>query len=104
VTRLYHIKEPIYEKKNIPEDKSQYMKCLNEDEFMSINPKFSDDFSKLLYIGTKEKFISHTGNFQLKYLSWPITSDSWSSTLVIDKVKEYPSCADVDFAGIYGYN
>lgn len=79
------------------------MKCLNSEEFMAINPKFSDDFSKLLYIGTKDKFISHTGNFQLKYLSWPITSESQSSNLVIDKVKAYPKKED-DFAGIFGYN
>ena len=70
-TKLYYLREPVFDKKQLPEDTSQYMQCLNGEEFMAINPKFSEDFSKLLYFGAKDKFISHTGNFQLRYLSWP---------------------------------
>ncbi len=101
-TKLYYIREPVFDKKKLPTE-GLYMKCLNPLEFMSINPKFSDDFSKLLYIGTKDKFISHTGNFQLRYLSWPITSDEQESTLVVDKWQAYPKQEDT-FAGIFGYN
>ena len=70
--------------------KSTYLKCLNPKEFLSINPKFSEDFSKLLFIGVKESFISHTTNFQLSYLNWPPV-EGIESTLVIDKFKRYPN-------------
>jgi hypothetical protein len=107
-TKLYYVKEPVYEKKQVQTEESssrQYMQCLSSDEFMSVNPKFSDDFSKLLYIGAKEKFISHTGNFQLRYLSWPIKEGECEhSSLVIDKFARYPSEASDEFAGVFGYN
>jgi hypothetical protein len=86
-TKLYHLKDPVFDKKNLPSE--GYIQCLNPDEFMSIGPKFSHDFSKLLYIGAKDKFISHTGNFQLRYLRWP--SGQGSSELIVDKFPRYPS-------------
>ena len=52
---------------------------------MAVQPKFSDDFSKLVYIGTKDKFLSHSGNYQLRYLRWPPSSPAEQSILVIDK-------------------
>jgi len=36
---------------------------------MAIHPKFSPDFSHLVYIAN-DKFLSHSGNYQLKYLNW----------------------------------
>ena len=73
-TKLHYVREPVSDKKKIPTE-GVYMQCLNPNEFMAFCPKFSDDFTKLIYFGTKEKFISHTGNFQLRYLKWPPTSD-----------------------------
>lgn len=86
-TKLYHIIEPVFDKKLLT---ATYLKCLNPKEFLSINPKFSEDFSKLLFIGVKESFISHTTNFQLSYLNWPPV-EGIESTLVIDKFKRYPN-------------
>jgi len=60
-TKLYHIADPVFDKKKLPAE--SYMRCLNPSEYMAINPKFSDDFSRLIYFGAKDKFISHTGNF-----------------------------------------
>jgi len=85
-TKLYHIRSPVHDSKDLPAE-AGYVTCLNPTEFMSICPKFSDDFSKLLYVGAKETFISHTGNFQLRYLKWPPEAES---VLVVDKVKAYP--------------
>jgi hypothetical protein len=58
-----------------------------------------------MYFGTKDKFISHCGNYQLRYIRWPPTSAEGGveSELVVDKVKAYPSDKD-EFAGIFGYN
>ena len=60
-TKLHYIREPLFDKKKVPAE--GYIQCLNPDEFMSISPKFSEDFSKLMYFGTKDKFISHCGNY-----------------------------------------
>lgn len=100
-TKLYYIAAPIFDKKNLPKEGEEYIKCLNPNEYMSVSPKFSDDFSKLLYFGSKDVFISHSGNFQLRSLKWPITQEE--STLVIDKHHDYPT-EEEEFAGIYGYN
>ncbi len=97
-TKLYHIRNPVSDSKDIPAE--GYIECLNPNEFMAIVPKFSQDYSKLLYIGAKDRFISHTGNFQLRYLEWPQKTDS---VLVVDKVASYPGPED-EFSGIWGYN
>ena len=78
------------------------MSCLTQNEFMSVYPKFSEDYSKLVYISAKEKFLSHTGNYQLRFLRWPPKQEE-ESVLVIDKVKSYPKDTD-EFAGLFGYN
>ena len=100
-TKLYHIREPVFDKKNLPAE-GGYVKCLNPTEFMAVTPKFSDDYSKLLYIGAKEKFISHSGNFEIRYLKWPPTDDV-ESVCVVGRRAGYPTAED-DFAGLYGYN
>ena len=50
-TKLYYIEEPVYDKKDV---KDGYIKCLNPDEYVAFTPKFSQDYSKLLYLGSKE--------------------------------------------------
>ena len=103
-TKLQYVREPVFDKKKIPIE-GVYMQCLNPSEFMAVCPRFSDDFSKLMYFGAKEKFISHCGNYQLRYLKWPPTSENecQDSELVVDKFKAYPTEQD-EFAGIFGYN
>jgi hypothetical protein len=32
-------------------------------EFMAMQPKFSPDFTKLCYIASDDKFLSHSGNY-----------------------------------------
>lgn len=36
-----------------------------------MQPRFSKQFNKLVYIGRNDKFLSHTGVYELKTLSWP---------------------------------
>jgi hypothetical protein len=72
-TKLHYIRDPVFDKKKVPAE-GVYMQCLNPTEFMSVCPRFSDDFSKLLYYGTQERFLSHCGNYQMKYLKWPPAS------------------------------
>ena len=85
-TKLYYIKSPITDKKLLP----AVIECLNPTEFMSVIPKFTEDFSKLMYFASKDKFISHTGNFELRYLHWPPTEGT-ESELVIGKFSRYPN-------------
>ena len=61
-TKLYYIRDPVSDKKKVPAE-GVYMQCLNPSEFMAVCPRFSEDFSKLMYFGTKDKFISHCGNY-----------------------------------------
>jgi len=60
-------------------------------------PQFSPDFSSLIYYGSEEKFKTHTGNYQLYSIGWPITSER---VTVIDHV---PKIVSGEFAGLYGY-
>ena len=69
--QLYHIKDPIFDKKKLPKDdefaSTNYLKQVNpEIEYMAMQPRFSRDFSKLAYVARTEKFISHTTCYELK--------------------------------------
>jgi hypothetical protein len=37
-----------------------------------MQPKFNSDFTKLAFFGSRDKFLSHTTNFELRYLDWPL--------------------------------
>jgi len=62
-TKLYYIREAITDKAKLDTKPENYVSCINPSEFMSVMPKFSRDYSRLLYFGAKEKFISHSGNY-----------------------------------------
>ena len=98
--KVYYIPKPVFDKKEMLVIKDDYMKCMNIGEFMACGPKFSDDYSKLIYVGAEDKFISHTGNYQLRSLRWP-PRDEDESFLVVDKFQDYPKQKD-EFCGIYG--
>ncbi len=93
-TSLYYIEKPVFDKKE--EINDIYFKKLSND-FCQFQPKFNSSFTKLTYFGSEEKFISHTGNYQLKQFDWP----SLEAKILIDTV---PKVNRPDFAGIYGYN
>jgi len=65
------ISEPCTDKKKAPESFSNpnYRVCLNKDEFIGIQPRFSEDYSRLAYIGKDQSFTTHSGCYQLKYLN-----------------------------------
>ena len=71
-TKLYYIRNPVSDKAKLSEGASDYVKCLNPNDFMSVMPKFSKDFSRLMYFSATDKFISHSGYYQLKYFKWPV--------------------------------
>jgi hypothetical protein len=61
-------------------------------------PRFSPCFGKLVYLGSDESFLSHTGNYQLKMIDW-VTKEV---TTVLDYV---PSAhPDIDYAGLFGFH
>jgi hypothetical protein len=53
----------------------------------------------LCYFASENKFLSHSGNYQLKCIDW---ADNKNST-VLDYQLEYPDESN-EFAGLYGYN
>jgi hypothetical protein len=75
-----------------------------ESEYLAMQPKFSKDFSRLAYVGRDEKFLSHSGTYQLKMLEWPSVSEEHKSKseTILDVFKDIPSVED-DFGGLYGY-
>lgn len=66
-----------------------------------MQPKFNQDFTKLAFFGSKQKFLSHSGNYQLSQFAWPIKNVDEPAEILVDLV---PEIKDEDFAGIYGYN
>jgi hypothetical protein len=105
-TSLYYITEPVTDKKKVDKESKTYMRRVNpEAEYLAMQPRFTRDFSKIAYIGRTEKFISHSGNYELKTLKWPLPEGEGptDSETVISRMSEYPS-DEAEFAGLYGYN
>ena len=49
---------------NNGETNISYMQILNpESEYIAMRPCFSNDYTKLVYLGSDTKFLSHTGNY-----------------------------------------
>lgn len=86
--KLYYVRSPISDKKKFnANNEKDYMHCLNPSDYMSFMPRFSKDFSRLMFYAAHEKFISHSGYYQLRYFDWPVASQQETqSKLVIDKV------------------
>lgn len=100
-THLYYVAEPIFDKKKLQADDSTYLRQINPaSEYMAMHQKLSKDFKHLVYIGSEKQFLSHSGNYQLKHLPWPL--DGQAPRTVIDRQPDYPTDAQ-DFAGLYGY-
>ena len=70
-TKLYYIKEYIAEKAKLATKPDNYLSCLNPTEYATFMPRFSRDYTRLMYFGSKDKFISHTGNYQMRCFNWP---------------------------------
>ena len=65
---------------------------------MAMHAHFSHDFTKLVYVGRDQKFLSHSGNYQLRMMKWPIQESN--SQIILDTV---PTIAEeAEFGGLYG--
>ena len=73
-TALYYIPAPIFEKKELDKQENYLRQVNPTNEYLAMRPQFSKDFSQLTYIGRDEKFLSHSGTYQLKMISWPLDS------------------------------
>ena len=104
-TSLYYIKEPKFKKEEVKElAQADYVACLNPGEYVGMQARFSHDYSRLCYVASENKFLSHSGNYQLKYLAWPIKEGEQPAPVtVLDYISEYPEDDGV-FSGLYGYN
>ncbi len=54
------------EKKESEEEKECLLECLSGDDYVACFPKFTDDFSHLIYSGSTTKFTTHTTCFEIK--------------------------------------
>jgi hypothetical protein len=54
-----------------------------------------------VYFGREEKFLSHSGVYQLRMVDWPLSKES-KSNIILDVQKEIPQESD-EFGGLYGY-
>ena len=97
---LEYIKTPKF-KKDDAEKEENYIQCLNKGEYFGMQPRFSKDYTRLAYIASSNKFLSHSGNYELKSINWPFTSESDTQT-VLDYKEEYPT-DDGHYAGLFGY-
>ena len=52
-SKLYYIQSPIFDKTKLSEKGDNYFRCLNSGEYMAVQPKFSKDFTRLLYVGSR---------------------------------------------------
>lgn len=72
-TSLIYVKDPKFSKDDAEKvEEGQYYLNLTKNEFMSLKPTFSRDCSKLVYIASPEKFISHSNQYQLRCFDWPL--------------------------------
>jgi hypothetical protein len=105
-TVLYYVRDPVFDtkpscnkRKQDYVDPSQF-EVLNNGEYLAVQPRFSVDYSKLLYYSKPEEFLSHTTNYELRYLNWPKQE---TSHLAVPSFKDYPN-EKQDFVGLYGHN
>jgi len=65
--QLYHITDPIFDKTKLPKEGDEapvYLRQINpKSEYMAMQPRFSRDFTKLVYFGRDTKFLSHTTSY-----------------------------------------
>ena len=70
-TSVLYIRDPKFKKEEVEGAASNdYVECLNPGEYLGMQARFSHDYSRLCYIGSEDKFLSHSGNYQLKYIDW----------------------------------
>ena len=83
---IYYIREPQFGKSFAQSE--SYILNLGQGDFLQMFPKFNSDYSKLVFFGSEKKFLSHTGNYQLRQFDWPIVDPSIKSKILIDLVEE----------------
>jgi hypothetical protein len=96
---IEYIEDPKFKDKEADEIEN-YITCVSPGDYLATRPRFSPDYSRLVYFGSTEKFLSHTGNYQFKMIDWQ--GDRTKAKVVIDQSLEYPD-DDAEFSGLYGY-
>ena len=87
---LMYLKDPKYKKEEVPTPIEDYLSVLNPDEYLGMQARFSSDYSRLCYLSSDSKFLSHSSNYQLKYIDWPVKGAETKPVTVVDYVNEYP--------------
>lgn len=61
-TNLMYVEDPVFKKEDADKAES-YLTNLYPGGYMAMHPKFSQDHSVLAFIGSDNKFLSHSGNY-----------------------------------------
>jgi hypothetical protein len=59
---IFYCAHPAFEKESVP-DNDSYLQLLNLGDFVGFRPHLSDDFTRLAYFSSTERFLSHSGNY-----------------------------------------
>lgn len=62
---LFFIKDPVFKKpdSDLAED---YIVKFAGDDFLQMQPKFNSDYSKLVFFGSPDEFLSHTSCYEMR--------------------------------------
>jgi hypothetical protein len=100
-TGLYYISDPKPVSDEAEKAEGYLKRITDQAHFVALQPKFSPDYKKLSFFGSRDPFHSHTTNYQLFVMQWPLKSEGPQMVdCVIEKV---PKILDDEFAGLYGY-
>ena len=62
---IWYVSDPKYSKQDADKEEN-YIAKLNEGDYFSMQPRFSNDYSRLCFVASEQKFLTHSGNYQLK--------------------------------------
>ena len=61
-TQVIYCKNPVFKDEDADAVES-YIKVLNPNDYMGNQPRFNDNYTKLAFIGTTSRFLTHSGNY-----------------------------------------
>lgn len=102
-TKLYHM--PDVQFKSIDDQKDSEpnveCKCLTPDLELAFGARFSEDFSRLVFMGRKDPFVSHSTCFELYVIDMK-NNAVVNTRIATTRHGAYPESSE--FAGLYGYH
>lgn len=58
-----YVRDPKFKKEDVPSSIEDYIQILNKGDYVGMQPRFCKDFSKLCFVASESKFLSHSSNY-----------------------------------------